>query len=73
MAVVENRAPFPVSQIVLTPVLLDASGQVAQLGRQLRISQRLQSGERASVNAGLGAVTEETRSRLRLRVDSVRE
>ncbi len=73
MAVVENRAPFPVSQIILTPVLLDANGQVAQQGRQLRISQRLQTGERASINAGLGAVTEEARSRLRIRVDSVRE
>ena len=33
LAVVENRAPFAVSQIVLTPVLLDASGRIAQEGR----------------------------------------
>ncbi|MBL8201102.1 MAG: M48 family metalloprotease [Chromatiales bacterium] len=72
MAVVENRAPFPVSQILLTPVLLDANGRIAQEGRQIRVSKTLQPGERAAVNAGVGAVAEDVRARLRIRVDSVR-
>ncbi|MDH5256111.1 MAG: M48 family metalloprotease, partial [Gammaproteobacteria bacterium] len=72
VAVVENRAPFPVSQILLTPVLLDANGRIEQEGRQIRVNRTLQPGERASVNAGVGAVTDEVRSRLRVRVDSVR-
>jgi len=72
LAVVENRAPFPVSQITLTPVLLDANGRVAQEGRQVRIAKTVNSGERAAVNAGLGNLTEEMRSRVRVRVDSVR-
>lgn len=72
MAVVENRAPFAVSQIVLTPVLLDANGRIAQEGRQIQVNKTLQPGDRASVNAGVGTVTEEVRSRLRIRVDSVR-
>ena len=71
LVVVENRAPFAVSQIVLTPVLLDANGRIAQEGRQLRISKSLATGERASVNAGVGTVTDDVRSRLRIRVDSV--
>lgn len=71
MAVVENRAPFAVNQIVLTPVLLDANGRVAQEGRTIRVNKTLQPGERASVNAGVGAVAEDVRSRLRVRVDSV--
>lgn len=72
VAVVENRAPFPVSQILLTPVLLDANGRIAQEGRQIRVNRTLQPGERASVNAGVGTVTDEVRPRLRIRVDSVR-
>ena len=72
VAVVENRAPFAVSHIVLTPVLLDANGRIAEEGRQIRINKSLQTGDRASVNAGLGAVAEDVRSRLRIRVDSVR-
>jgi tetratricopeptide (TPR) repeat protein len=72
VAVVENRAPFPVSQILLTPVLLDANGRIAQEGRQVRVNKVLQPGERASVNAGIGAVADDVRTRLRVRVDSVR-
>ncbi len=72
LAVVENRAPFAVSQILLTPVLVDANGRVAQEGRQIQLKQTLQPGERASVNAGVGAVTDEVRQRLRIRVDAVR-
>ncbi len=72
VAVVENRAPFAVSQIVLTPVLLDANGQIAQEGRQVRIAGVVQPGERASVNAGVGVVSDAERERLRIRVDAVR-
>jgi len=72
VAVVENRAPFPVSQILLTPVLLDANGRIAQEGRQLRIAGPVQPGERAAVSAGIGTVTEDVRARLRIRVDGVR-
>jgi len=72
LAVVENRAPFPVSQVLVTPVLLDANGRIAQEGRQLKIGKTLQPGERASINAGVGTVTEDVRQRLRIRVDAVR-
>ncbi|MEO7386379.1 MAG: M48 family metalloprotease [Gammaproteobacteria bacterium] len=71
LAIVENRAPFPVGPILLTPVLLDEKGRIAQEGRQLRITRTLQPAERASVNAGIGTVTEEVRQRLRIRVDAV--
>jgi predicted Zn-dependent protease len=72
VAVVENRAPFAVSQIIVTPVVLDPNGRIAQEGRQIRVNKTLQPGERVSVNAGVGAVTDDVRQRLRIRVDSVR-
>lgn len=73
MVVVENRAPFAVSGILVTPVLVDAYGQVQQQGRQLRINQVLQPGERAAVNAGIGQLTDAVRQNLRVRVDTVVE
>ncbi len=72
LAVVENRAPFTVGQILLTPVLLDENGRVQQEGQQIRVPKSLKPGERASVNAGIGPVAEDVRSRLRTRVDAVR-
>jgi predicted Zn-dependent protease len=72
VAVVENRAPFPVDQVQLTPLLLDANGRVVQEGRPIRLNRTLQPRERASINAGVGAVPDEVRARLRIRVDSVR-
>ncbi|MEZ5566563.1 MAG: M48 family metalloprotease [Gammaproteobacteria bacterium] len=71
IVVVENRAPFAVSQILVTPVLLDNNGRIEQQSRQLRIAQQLQPGERAAVNAGVGAVSDDVRRRLRVRVDAV--
>lgn len=71
MVIVENRAPFAVTGILLTPVLLDNNGRIEQQGRQLRITQRLQAGERAAVNAGVGAATDDIRRRVRVRVDAV--
>ena len=71
MVIVENRAPFAVTGILLTPVLLDNNGRIEQQGRQLRITQGLQPGERAAVNAGVGAATDDIRRRVRVRVDAV--
>jgi predicted Zn-dependent protease len=71
MVVVENRAPFAVTGILVTPVLLDNNGRIEQQGRQLRITQHLQPRERAAVNAGVGAVTDDVRRRVRVRVDAV--
>jgi predicted Zn-dependent protease len=72
VAVVENRAPFAVSQILLTPVLLDTNGRIAQEGRQIRVNKTLAPGEQASVLAGLDTVADDARSRLRIRVDAVK-
>ncbi len=69
MVVVENRAPFAVNEITLTPVLLDNYGQIEQQGRSLRITKTLQPGERMVVNAGIGVVTDDVRRRVRVRVD----
>lgn len=71
MVMVENRAPIAVSDIHLTPVLLDASGRIAREGRRIRIDRTLQPGEQLAVNPGLGVLGDEELSRLRIRIDAV--
>ncbi len=72
LVVVQNRAPIALGAIAITPVLIDASGQVLRQGRMLQISQQLEPGARIAVDAGLGALTEEQLQAVRFRVDGAR-
>jgi tetratricopeptide (TPR) repeat protein len=69
MAVVENRAPVPLNNIQITPVLLDAAGHVAQQGSPFRITRTLAPGERIAADPGVGQLTQEQLPLLRFRVD----
>ncbi len=68
---VQNRAQVAVTNLQITPVLLDAYGRVAQQGqvRQLRIT--LKPGETTTVDSGLGVMTAEQVAALRVSVTSV--
>jgi predicted Zn-dependent protease len=68
--VVENRAPISLTDIRVTPVLVDAAGRIVQTGAQRRITQTLRSGERIAVDPGVGQLTPEQLQALRYRVDS---
>ena len=72
IVVVENRAPFPVSRIVVTPVLVDGAGRVIQQGRSVQIRGPVAAGQRASVNGGFAVTSQEMAQALRMRVDGVR-
>jgi predicted Zn-dependent protease len=72
VVVVENRAPFAVSQIVVTPVLVDSAGRVVQQGRSVQIRGPVAAGQRASVNAGFAVTSQEMADSLRMRVDGVK-
>ncbi|MBL8223895.1 MAG: M48 family metalloprotease [Chromatiales bacterium] len=72
VVVVENRAPFAVSQIVVTPVLADSAGRVVQQGRAVQIRGPVAAGQRATVNAGFAVTSQEMANALRMRVDGVR-
>lgn len=67
--VVENRAPLPLTDIQVTPVLIDAAGNVVQQARPVSIPQAIKPGERIAVDAGVGAVTQDQLSAVRFRVD----
>ena len=70
--VVQNRASIPISDIRVTPVLVDAAGRVVQTAPTVRIPQTLPPGERFAVDAGFGDLTQEQMAALRFRVDGAR-
>lgn len=69
-ATVENRAPLALANIVVTPVLIDASGRIVQRGAALTIRGPLGPGQRASAQINTGNVTAEQLRFLKVRVDS---
>lgn len=68
---IQNRAQVAVTNLQITPVLLDAAGRVAQQGqaRQLRVT--LKPGEITTVDSGLGVMSAEQAGLLRISVTSV--
>ena len=70
--VVQNRASIPLTDIRVTPVLVDAAGRVIQTAPTVRITQALPPGERLAVDAGIGELTQEQMAALRFRVEGAR-
>ncbi len=70
--VVQNRAPMALGSIAVTPVMLNAAGQVASQGRAVTITGPLAAGQQVAVDAGLGTLTAEQLRAVRVRIDSAR-
>ncbi len=70
--VVQNRAPIKLSDIRVTPVLVNAGGQIVSTGATVRIPQALEAGQQAAVDAGLGGLTQEQLQALRFRIEGAR-
>jgi predicted Zn-dependent protease len=69
VAVIENRAPVAVRDVVFTPLLLGDGGEILEQGRSIRLPRGLAPGERVSIDAGVGSITPEALSRARIRID----
>jgi predicted Zn-dependent protease len=72
VAVIENRAPVPLADVVVSAVLLDGNGAIARQGPPVRVGRALQPGERVALDAGVGAVAPELMGRVRVRVEGAR-
>jgi predicted Zn-dependent protease len=70
--VVQNRAPIALSNIQVTPVLVDAAGRIVQTAAPVRISQTLPAGQSVAVDAGVGQLQQPQLASLRFRVDGAR-
>ncbi len=69
---VQNRAPVAVAGIAVTPIVVNAAGQITNTGRTVNVRGALESGAQVTVDAGLGALTAEQEKMLRFRVESAR-
>jgi predicted Zn-dependent protease len=67
--IIQNRAPVALTNIQVTPVLVDGSGRVLQQGAPVRVSRALKPAEQIAADAGLSGLTQEQLPYLRFRVD----
>jgi len=69
---VQNRAPVAVSGVAVTPIVVNAAGQVTNTGRTVNVRGTLDPDQQVTVDAGLGTLTAEQEKMLRFRVESAR-
>lgn len=72
VVVVQNRSPVPVGSIVVTPVQVNAAGQIVGQGRPVSIRGPLPAGAQVATDAGLSGLPAEQLSTVRVRVDQAR-
>jgi tetratricopeptide (TPR) repeat protein len=70
--IVQNRAPVPVAGIVVTPVQVNAQGQIVQQGRAINIGGPIAAGQQVTADPGLAVMTAEQLAGVRVRVDAAR-
>jgi predicted Zn-dependent protease len=72
VVVIQNRAPIPLRDIRVTPVLVNAAGQVVRQGTSIGINRTLAPNEQVIADTGLGVLPQEQLQALRFRVDGAR-
>jgi hypothetical protein len=72
LVVVQNRAPVPLRDVQVTPVLVDASGRIVQQGSPVRVGAVLKPGEHVAAGAGIASISQEQLQYLRFKVDGAR-
>lgn len=72
LLVIQNKSPVPLTNIQVTPVLVDAGGRVVQQGSPVRVNRALKSGEQVAADAGLSGLTQEQLPYVRFRVDGAK-
>ncbi len=70
--VVQNRASVPIGSIVVTPVQVNAQGQIVQQGRAVNISGPVPAGQQVVADPGLAVMTAEQLATMRVRIDAAR-
>ena len=72
IVVVENRAPVPISNLQVTPVLINAAGNIVREGSPVHVRGPIKPGERARAKAGGGGVSPAQLPSIRVRVDGAK-
>jgi beta-barrel assembly-enhancing protease len=72
LLVLQNRAGLTLTGIEVTPVMVDANGNIVSSGNRRAVPNSLAAGQSTAVDLGLGAMTDEQAAALRFRVDAAR-
>lgn len=72
LLVIQNKSPVALTDIQVTPVLVDATGRVVRQGSPVQVSRALKSGEQVAADAGLAGLTQEQLPYVRFRVDGAK-
>jgi predicted Zn-dependent protease len=67
--VVQNRSPMPLAGIVVTPVRINAAGQIVSQGQAINVRGTVAAGAQVAADAGLGSLSAEQLASVRFRVD----
>ncbi len=67
--VVQNRSPVALTNIQVTPVLINGAGQIVQQSSSVRLSNTLKPGEQAAVLSGIASISQAELPYLRFRID----
>ncbi|MCC7463032.1 MAG: M48 family metalloprotease [Gammaproteobacteria bacterium] len=71
LLLIENRSPAALTGIQLTPVFVDALGNVTRAGQQRSLrSMTLAAGQRAALDIGLGTLDDAQLQAVRFRIDA---
>jgi predicted Zn-dependent protease len=70
--IIQNKSPVALTDIQVTPVLVDAGGRVLQQGSPVRVNRALKSGEQVAADAGLAGLTQQQLPYVRFRVDGAK-
>ena len=72
LVVVQNRAPVPLRDFQVTPVLVDPAGRIVQQAAPVRLAAVLKPGEQVAAAAGIGNLSQQQLQYLRFKVDGAR-
>lgn len=67
--VIENQTPLSLTDIQVTPVVVDAAGNIVRQANPVAVGRTLKPGERVAVDAGVGSVSPPQLSAIRFRID----
>src|SRR4029079_3349710 len=72
LVVVQNRAPVPLRDFQVTPVLVDQGGRIVHPGSAVRLADVLKPGEQVASGSGIGSIPQAQLPYLRFRIDGAR-
>jgi beta-barrel assembly-enhancing protease len=72
MVIVQNRAPVPLRDFQVTPVLVDGSGRIVQQASPVHIAAVLKPGEQVAAHSGIASISQQQLAYLRFKVDGAR-